>query len=84
MTVLSNGAVGFGKANPSLKLEVTLANSGSSYHPNTSVGIESNNHHYINLITNNASETGILFGNGMSYCDGELLILLLQDRPLQE
>lgn len=70
LTVLSNGNVGIGKTNPSLKFEMTLANSGSSYHPNTSVGVESNSHHYINLITNNNSETGILFGNGISYADG--------------
>jgi hypothetical protein len=58
------------KTNPSLRLEVALANSGSFYHPNTSFGIENSTHHYINLITNNNSETGILFGNGISYCDG--------------
>jgi len=68
--IKESGNVGIGKPNPLLRLEVSLANSGSSYHPSASVGIESNASHYLNLITNNNSETGILFGNGVSYSDG--------------
>jgi Chaperone of endosialidase/Head domain of trimeric autotransporter adhesin len=70
MTVLSNGNVGIGKPNPSMKLEIFVSGSGSFYHPQTSLGIEQNSSHYINLITNNSSETGILFGNNISGSDG--------------
>jgi hypothetical protein len=62
-TVMADGNVGLGKTNPTRKLEVFLGNSGSSYHSQTSVGIEYNYTHYLSMLTNNQSEVGILFGN---------------------
>jgi hypothetical protein len=64
LTALDNGNIGIGTANPHRKLEIFIASSGGSiYHPETSVGIESNGSHYIDLITSDIGETGILFGN---------------------
>jgi hypothetical protein len=63
MTVLNDGSVGIGITNPRTRLDVFLSGSGSSYHPQTSVGIEHSGSHYIDLLTSNTGETGILFGN---------------------
>lgn len=69
LAVLANGNIGIGTT-PRTRLDVVVSSSGSFYHPNTSLGVESSTNHYINLITNNDSETGILFGNSISYADG--------------
>ena len=69
MTVLANGNVGLGKI-PAVRFDIFIGPTGSTYHPQTSLGVESDNSHYINLLTNTNSETGILFGNNFSGADG--------------
>jgi hypothetical protein len=63
LTVMGNGCVGIGKANPTRKLEVFLGSTGTPYHFQTSVGVEYDGTHFINLLTNSLGETGVLFGN---------------------
>ena len=64
------GNLGIGTVNPSRKLHVWDGASGITPFQSARVVVESNNHTYINLLSQDPFETGILFGSGTNPASG--------------
>ena len=75
MRIKGNGNVGIGKTNPVNKVHITYAPSGAIPFSSifTPLVVEGNSHTYINLLSPDANETGILFGKASNAASGGIL-----------
>ncbi|MEO6252235.1 MAG: tail fiber domain-containing protein [Ferruginibacter sp.] len=75
MRIRGNGNVGIGKNNPANRLHIVLGASGATPFSSifTPLVVEGNSHTYINLISPEANETGILFGKPSHAASGGIL-----------
>ncbi len=74
LTVLKNGNVGIGISNPSNKVHITMNSSGATpLSIFTPLVIENNSHTYINILSPEISESGILFGKPSNPVSGAIV-----------
>lgn len=74
MVLSSAGKVGIGTSAPDQTLHVHKGSAGSaSGHTNAPLVVENSTHSYINILSPDASERGILFGDPASNIDGGVL-----------
>ncbi len=72
MRIKGNGNVGIGTINPLSKLHVSNGSSGNAS-PISPFAVESNTNTYINVLSPNANETGILFGKADNAASGGIV-----------
>jgi len=75
IVVLKNGFTGFGISNPANKVHIKTGNSGAIPFTSqfTALVVENNDHTYLNILSPEASETGILFGKPSSAASGGII-----------
>jgi hypothetical protein len=73
MAITETGDIGIGTTAPQKRLHVSTGTSGGSPNTNALAVIESNGNAAINLLTPNANESGIYFGNAAHAVHGGIL-----------
>lgn len=68
-----SGNAGIGVTSPISKLHVSTGSSGTSPFANSIITLENSSNNYISLLTPNATESGILFGNPSSNVSGGII-----------
>jgi hypothetical protein len=72
MVLIDNGNLGIGNNVPAVKLHVSNGSSGNTS-PLSPFAVESNTNTYINVLSPNANETGILFGKADNAASGGIV-----------
>ena len=70
MRIDSNGNVGIGTASPGSKLDVVVSNVSVTPNADSSGVFRKNGHNYISILSGDASEGGVIFGNSADAADG--------------
>ena len=73
VTVLRNGNTGIGTVNPGSRLHIAYNSSGYIGGNVLGMTLESNTNTYLNILSPNSNETGILFGKASDYASGGIV-----------
>jgi hypothetical protein len=72
-TVLNDGSTGIGTVNPGSKLHVAYNSSGYTGGNVLGMTLETNTNSYLNILSPNSNETGVLFGKASDYASGGIV-----------
>ena len=74
LTVLKNGNIGIGVSTPTNKVHISMNSSGATpFSIFTPLVVENNDHTYINMLSPEISESGILFGKPSNAVSGAIV-----------